>query len=94
MAAPPKNENALKRGEWLRTLTRAIAQDDGKRLRTAAERLLDCAAEGQDWAIKELGDRLDGKPGQAVTVAGDQENPLVNEILVKLVHASRDSSPT
>lgn len=55
-------------------LKRAIAQDDGKRIRAAAEQLLDKAAAGEPWAIKELRDTLDGKPTQ--TVAGDAENPL------------------
>ncbi len=41
-------------------LRRAIAQDDGKRLRAAAEQLLNAAAEGEPWAINTLADRLDG----------------------------------
>jgi hypothetical protein len=49
-------------------LRRAIAQDDGKRLRQAAEQLLTQAAEGEQWAIGMLADRLDGKASQAVEV--------------------------
>jgi hypothetical protein len=49
-------------------LKRAIAQDDGKRLRDAAEKLLSKAAEGEPWAIRELADRLDGKSQQTVSV--------------------------
>ena len=55
-------------------LSRAIAQDDGKRLRQAAEQLLDQAADGQSWAIKELADRLDGKSAQAIT--GKDGDPI------------------
>ncbi len=47
-------------------LRRAIKQEDGKRIREAAEQLLTLAAQGEQWAIKELADRLDGKPAQAV----------------------------
>lgn len=47
-------------------LERAIAQDDGKRLREAAESLLSNAAAGEPWAIQQLADRLDGKPTQQV----------------------------
>ena len=61
---------------WIAALNRSIAQDDGKRLRAAAEKLLDLAVEGDVSALKELGDRLDGKPAQSVTLAGDPENPL------------------
>jgi hypothetical protein len=55
-------------------LDRAVAQDDGKRLRDAAEKLLSLAAEGEAWAVKELADRLDGKPAQAIV--GDPDAPL------------------
>lgn len=56
---------------WYDALNRAIAQDDGKRLRAAAEKLLDEAANGEGWAIKELGDRLDGKAVQAIEAEVD-----------------------
>jgi hypothetical protein len=72
--APVGNTNAAKGKVWNDALRRAIAQDDGKRVRAAVERLLDLAQEGEPWAIKELADRLDGKPTQ--TVGGDAENPL------------------
>jgi hypothetical protein len=55
-------------------LKRAITQEDGKRLREAAEQLLDQAAAGEAWAIRELADRLDGKPSQ--TLASDPDNPF------------------
>lgn len=42
-------------------IARACAQEDWKRLRAAAEKLLDLAANGEPWAIKELADRIDGK---------------------------------
>lgn len=56
------------RFSFLNALNRAIAQDDGKRLRDAAEQLLTLAAEGEAWAIRELADRLDGKPKESVNV--------------------------
>ena len=49
-------------------LRRAIAQDDGVRLREAAEQLLTLAAKGEGWALKELADRLDGKSQQNVSI--------------------------
>jgi len=71
MGAPVGNQNAVKENRrWSEALNRAIAQDDGKRLRTAAEKLLDQAADGQAWAIKELADRLDGKSVQPSTLSG------------------------
>ena len=49
-------------------LRRAISQDNGKRLRDAAESLLTEAANGQPWALSMLADRLDGKAAQSVDV--------------------------
>lgn len=67
----PGNQNATKNKVWRDTLDRAIAQDDGKRLRASAEKLLDAASNGESWAVKELADRLDGKPAQQVLLQGD-----------------------
>lgn len=52
-------------------LRRAILADDGKRIREAAEQLLDLAAAGEQWAVRELADRLDGKPEQTVGGTGE-----------------------
>lgn len=49
-------------------LERAITQDDGDRVRAAAEKLLDLAVAGEAWAIKELADRLDGKALQSTDI--------------------------
>ena len=68
MGAPVGNKNAVGSQETERpfrdALRRAIAQEDGKRLRAAAERLLDLAAIGEAWAVKELAERMDGKAPQ------------------------------
>lgn len=59
---------------FLAALKRAIAQDDAKRLRDAAEKLLDLAANGEAWAVKELADRTDGKTTQPV--GNDEDKPF------------------
>ena len=73
MPFQPGNQLGKKYGLWRAALDRAIVQEDGKRLRAAAEKLLDMAAEGDLGAIKELGDRIDGKPAQAVIMSGDED---------------------
>ncbi len=65
--APQGNNNAGRNKPFWRAIDRAIVQDDGKRLRDAAEKLLDLAAQGEQWAVRELADRLDGRPAQALT---------------------------
>jgi hypothetical protein len=66
---------------FLDAVSRAIAQDDGKRLRKAAEQLLDAADAGEPWALQMLADRLDGKPKQQVEASGADGGPLVVEIV-------------
>jgi divalent metal cation (Fe/Co/Zn/Cd) transporter len=65
------NEHGRRAKVWASTLSRAIAQDNGLRLRAAAEELLDQAAKGERWAIIELADRLDGKAQQSIEVSGE-----------------------
>ena len=61
---------------FVSALRKANAQDDGKRLRRCAEKLLDLAAEGEQWAVTELANRFDGKPSQQLIHSGDSESPL------------------
>lgn len=72
-----------KQRRFFAALDRAIAQEDGKRLREAAEKLLTLASEGEPWAVQMLADRLDGKPAQQVTLSGDEDNPLRIEKVVR-----------
>ena len=50
--------------KFLAALERAIAQDDGKQLREAADAVYKLASEGEEWAIHFIADRLDDKPTQ------------------------------
>jgi uncharacterized lipoprotein YmbA len=71
----------LKARRFATILDRALAQEDLKaemdhRLRKGIEKQLDKCAEGDLAALQAIADRLDGRPAQSVTVAGDAENPL------------------
>jgi hypothetical protein len=94
MAAPQGNKNAAKAKVWEGALRAALAQfedkdkkiEPGQALRKIAEKVVVRAIEGDKDAIKEIGDRLDGKAAQAVTIAGDSEgDPIKTEMTVKLV---------
>lgn len=76
----PGNDNATKSRPFWLTVTRAIAQEDGRRLRQAAEKLLDQAAAGEPWAINALADRLDGKPHQSTDISNADGTSLFSEI--------------
>ena len=84
VGAPLGNTNSSKSNRlWAETIRRAVLQQDAVRLRKIAEALLDKAEEGDIAAIKELGDRLDGKAIQAI--AGDPDNPLIVEQVVRRI---------
>lgn len=74
------NNNAGRGKLWNDALRKAIVQEDGRRLRLAAEQLLDKAADGEAWAIKELADRLDGKAFQSVEVSGNEGGAIVLQL--------------
>jgi len=84
----PGNQNATKGRLWNDALRMAIAQDDRVRVRKAVEKLLDLAAEGEPWAIKELADRLDGKPVQQTVLENSDGTPLLAGIQVTFVKPS------
>lgn len=93
MAGAPKgNTNAANKPEkmlFISAVKKAMEADTiaGRidRVRKAAESLLDQAAEGEEWAIKELANRLDGKAIQATTVSNADGSPLLSGIEVSFV---------
>ena len=75
MGAPLGNQNAANARIWKAAIERALeVRGRGDRmaaLNELAEKLLARAEEGDMGALKELGDRLDGKPAQAIGGAED-----------------------
>lgn len=82
-------EGTQKYRRFIGALDRAIAQDDGKKLRFAAEKLLELAAEGDLSAINALADRLDGKPHQSVAVGNPDGTALFSEIARTIIDAAK-----
>ena len=78
--APKGNKNGVKNKPFWDMITRIIAQEDGKRLREAGEKLFDAAAAGEEWAVKILADRLDGKPHQSVDLSNADGSALFAKI--------------
>lgn len=84
----PGNDNAKKSNRvWQEAIKRVVAQGDSQKLRDLAEKLVSLAEAGDVAALKELGDRLDGKPAQQVQVSGDSDSPLVVSV-VKFLDAA------
>lgn len=81
--APLGNKNASKNRPWAEAINRALLADDGKKLRELAERLIERAKEGDVTALREIGDRVDGKPAQVLQ--GDPDNPLHVEMIERRI---------
>lgn len=86
MGAPVGNRNAAKAKVWHAAIMRALerrkpADERMQAIDELADKLLDLVAQGDLAALKEFGDRLDGKPAQAVTVAGDEEGGPIRHSL-------------
>ena len=78
MARPKGSENKDKPfREALRMELALLGEDDPKALRGLARKLLATAAADDGLAaIKEVADRLDGKPAQAV-IGGEEGDPAI-----------------
>ena len=79
--APEGNQNAAKGSRWRSAIDRALekqCRSDGKQaLEELAEKLLVAAEAGEGWALKELGDRMDGKAAQSMMIGSDPDKPLL-----------------
>ena len=82
MAAPKGNKHATKARIWTQAIERALNKrskiEQKEAIEVLAEKLLAKCDEGDMTALKELGDRLEGKPTQII--GGDPEQPLIHRI--------------
>lgn len=72
--APKGNKNATKNKLWQDALQKELSGNRNQlKLRKIAKKLIAMAEEGDIQAIKEIGDRLDGKPAQAIIGDSSQD---------------------
>jgi len=71
VGAPLGNQNGKKNRPWSEAIQRALLAENGKKLRAIADKIVQLAMDGDIQAIKELGDRVEGKPAQPVEHSGD-----------------------
>jgi hypothetical protein len=65
--------------------------EDMPELRQIARKCIDVALEGQSWAVKEIWDRLDGKPAQSVTTDVKEKRSVLDwtdEELIEFLNES------
>lgn len=93
MAAPIKPKGAKSDKEWRDAIRAAVYElrDDPnspqkiKALRLLARTLVDRALEGDVAALREIGDRLDGKSTQPI--GGDSDHPV--RVIVEIIDPTR-----
>lgn len=94
MGAPIGNRNATRGRTWTHAVERALERRTGngrlKAIDALAEKLLDACYAGDLDALKELGNRLEGKPAQVIM--GPNEGPVqIQQVERVIVRAqSRD----
>ena len=96
--APIGNTNAAKGKQWADQIRKALIQyeDDqvkrGSALFKIAENVVRAALAGDKDAIQEIGNRLDGRAAQSLTVSGDEDRPLINLVKMVVVRADAEAN--
>jgi len=94
------NTNPTKGKRWRDAINRALAKrsrvDAKEALDDLAEKLLGLCDQGELGALKELGDRIDGKSVQGVELGGIDGAPVQTKVVVEYVttERARDTAPT
>ena len=96
VGAPKGNQNGSKGRIWRDALRKALARKEGnveKGLRAIADQVVNAAIEGEFWAIKEIAERMDGKPAQQQIITGDEEGgPIKTNATILFVPAPLDEA--
>ena len=71
----------------LRVAIKEAHGEGGTKLRAVADALVAKAMAGDVPAIREIGDRLDGKVMQQVELSGDPDNPVASRVEMVIVDA-------
>ena len=92
VGAPFGNTNSNKNNRiWANTIRKLAIQEDYKRIHVIAEKLFEKAAEGDLGAMKEVGDRLDGKAVAVQELTGADGKDLPSGI--GIIFVKPDDSP-
>ncbi len=86
MAGRPPKEKSF--ANMLNIAIKEATESGGTKLRAVADALIEKAISGDVAAIKEVADRLDGKVPQGVIGGDEDDNPIVQEIIIRGVAAN------
>ena len=78
------NQNAKKGAEWRSAIKRALSRCSEKGWREGLDKVADefvkAATNGDSWALREIGDRIDGKPKQ--TIDADVRAEIASRLII------------
>lgn len=93
MGAPVGNKNAAKAKVWHAAIVRALRKrsksDQLEALDDIADKLIAACETGDLPALKELGDRLDGKATQQTEISGPDGSAVPHSVTVEFVGAKK-----
>ena len=91
MPAPKGNRNAAKGKEWEHALRHALSKRRNA-LFEIADKVVEQAAAGDQWAINHVAERLDGKPKQTIdqTVTHRDASALTDGVLADIASGSSE----
>jgi hypothetical protein len=84
----PGNDNATKGALYNSALKRALARSGGNvdgGLNKVCDNLVKAAIDGEQWAIKEIADRIDGRPAQTQILEGGDKPITIDSIVRKII---------
>lgn len=92
VGAPEGNENARKGKMFYDQLRKVLVQNDSLKLRMISEKLVDAAIQGEAWAVKEVMDRMDGKPVATQEITGAEGAPLLKGVEISFIEPNARSA--
>lgn len=87
MAAPKGNKNGAKAKIWETAVRHELAKDR-ERLYRIAEKVLTAAEMGEQWAVTEIRNTLDGKPKESVAITVEEVERTEVETLRRNIRRS------
>jgi hypothetical protein len=93
VGAPEGNDNAKKGKMFYDQLRKILVQNDQLKLRKISEKLAEAAEKGEAWAIKEIMDRMDGKPVAVQELQGPGGLELKTGFVLTFEEPANDNNP-
>lgn len=87
------NKNSGQKNHQLirQRLLSLLREGNDKKMISILKKAVELAENGDQQMIKEIFDRVDGKPRQAVDLAGDSDQPIIHRIERLVIDVDKDA---